>query len=120
MKINPATKLVDRYAVLQSRIDWTDAPSVPEPSANTHFGAAFTYGTDVYFHSTSGWGIFKLETTDGIDMPPECWNLGLDTTLHIKCGTETTLKWVAPSERTDSSVYLHGGLSCSDASTFLA
>ena len=120
MKINPATKLVDRYAVLNSRIDWTDAPSVPEPSANTHFGAAFTYGTDVYFHSTSGWGIFKLLTTGGIDVPPECWNLGLDTTLHIKCGTETTLKWVAPSEQTDPSVYHHGGLSCSDASTFLA
>ena len=46
--------------------------------------------------------------------------VGLDTTLHIKCGTETTLKWVAPSEQTDPSVYHHGGLSCSDASTFLA
>ena len=106
--------------MLQSRIDWADAPSVPEPSANTHFGAAFTFGTDVYFHSTSGWGIFKLINTGGIDVPPECWNLGLDTTLHIKCGTETTLKWVAPSAVTDSSVYHHGGLSCSDASTFLA
>ena len=41
-------------------------------------------------------------------------------TYTHKCGTETTLKWVAPSERTDSSVYLHGGLSCSDGSTFLA
>ena len=120
MKVNPATKLVDRYAVLNSRIDWTGAPSVPEPTAQTHFGAAFTYGTDVYFHSTSGWGIFKLINTGGIDVPPECWNLGLDTTLHIKCGTETTLKWVAPSDQTDPSVYHHGGLSCSDGSTFLA
>ena len=120
MKINPATKLVDRYAVLQSRIDWTGAPSVPEPTAQTHFGAAFTYGTDVYFHSTSGWGMFKLETTGGIDVPPECWNLGLDTSVHIRCGTQTTLKWVAPSAVTDASVYHHGGLSCSDASTFLA
>ena len=64
--------------------------------------------------------MFKLVTTGGIDVPPECWNLGLDTSLHIKCGTETTLKWVAPSDQTDSSVYHHGGLSCSDASTFLA
>jgi len=126
-KIDPVSKLVDKYAVLQSSIDWTGKEVMPGGSSRSHFGAAFSYDDDdnsygstghrVFFASSSSWGLLELEL-DTVFVPESCWNTGLDKSGHAACDSEAWLRYAGESTVPDvdlTAMWGHDGLNCIDA-----
>ncbi|KAK7250294.1 hypothetical protein SO694_00007247 [Aureococcus anophagefferens] len=99
----------DKYAVLDTSVDWGDA----EEGGETAFGAAFAYhsadgGRRAYFASNDGYGLLELDLP--VTVPDACWNSGLDTSGHSACasGSSETLEWLAYSREASSN----DGLNC--------
>jgi hypothetical protein len=100
-KIDTATGLVSKYAVLMNSIDWTGAPNPPSEDANSHFGSAYTFDQRLFFKANAWSDLFELQLPITVG---DCWNEGVVTSAHGQCtGSSSTLKWRMHADVTRNS-----------------
>ena len=107
--------VVAGYAFARARVDWQGAAfmAIPTNSGSRGFkgfGAAFQYGSHLYFAANGGTGVFKVDTAEFSEMLWWC-----DFTAEHACGLaagRTVKLWrVAASAAT----YANDGMSCVSA-----
>ncbi|KAH8047459.1 DNA binding protein [Aureococcus anophagefferens] len=115
--VDPDSGYPDKYAVLDSDVDWGDYDG---DTGTTAFGAAFAYEptdgklTEIYFASNEGYGLFQLVLPFSID--DACWNEGFDSSTHAACAAspDVDLRWRAESRDASSN----DGMNCPDGDIF--